>query len=91
MGYLLCHKTHQMGVLGGTCLWGFLCGVRGGIWILGYLPGAVECLTNDGVVRLLGNGTLAAFMERGEVVLYKPNHALLRAAAVSDGHKEVGV
>ena len=59
--------------------------------LLGTFQVEVEGLANDGHVGLLGDGALAALMERGEVVLHEPDHAVLRAAAVGDGHKEVWV
>lgn len=91
VGHLLCHKAHLVGVLGGGRVGASLRGLLGGLWSLGYLPGAVEGLADDGVVGLLGDGALAALVEGGEVVLHKPDHAVLRAAAVGDGHKQVWV
>lgn len=63
----------------------------GGHAALGQSPGAVEGLPDDGVVGLLGDGSLAALVEGGEVILHEADHPLLGAAAVRDGHKEIGV
>lgn len=63
----------------------------GGHVALGHPPGAVEGLPDDGVVGFLGNGSLAALVEGGEVILHKADHPLLGAAAARDGDEEVGV
>lgn len=90
MGHLLCYEAHLV-----VLLWhaGLRAARRGlsGLWPLGELPGAVEGLAYDGVVGLLGDGTLAALVEGGEVVFDKANHAILRTVAVSDGHKQFRV
>lgn len=91
VGHLFCHEAHLVGILGSSWVGAALRWFLGGLWLPGYFPGAVEGLTDDGVVGLLGNGTLAALMEGGEVVLHKTDHAVLWAAAVGDGHKEVWV
>lgn len=63
----------------------------GGHVTLGHPPGAVEGLPDDGIVGLLGNGSLAALVEGGEVILHEADHPLLGGAAVRDGDEEIGV
>lgn len=93
VGHLLRYEAHLVRVLGGRgCrVRAALRGLLGGLVPPGDLPGAVEGLADDGVVGLLGDGALAALVEGGEVVLNEADHAVLCAAAIGDGHKEVRV
>lgn len=94
MGYLLGHKAQLVGLLGSGSIGGFWAprqGLLGGLLSPGNPPGAVERLTDDGVVGLLGDGALAALVEGGEVILHKADHAVFWAAAVGDGDEEVWV